>query len=99
MHLTLEIIPKLGIYLLFHDVKGHTSFDRMDEETVRQREKSIFSYALIPSWVFPRSLDFILFFVFVFVFGFFFLIRVLPFYCSFVSFISTTIIAMSVSPN
>lgn len=44
MHLTLEIIPKLGIYLLFRDVKGHTSFDRMDEETVRQREKSIFSY-------------------------------------------------------
>lgn len=56
-------------------------------------------HALIPSRVFPRSLDFILFFVFVFVFGFFFLIRVLPFYCSFVSFISTTIIAMSVSPN
>ena len=43
MHLTLEIIPKLGIYLLFRDVKGHTSFDLMDEETIRQREKSIFS--------------------------------------------------------
>lgn len=40
MHLTLEIIPKLGIYLLFRDVKGHTSFDRMDEETLFDKEKN-----------------------------------------------------------